>query len=251
MATMSPQTAIPTQSSTDNNENVRHHHKKIRKPLPEASLLGPLEEIFHLLECFFHSKRTTSISKSVARGLLTIYQDLKIVRVHAIVQCQFANNLKLRLVELKSQLEDARSNRLHSCTIAKSKTLTSMPDPSLKRVIPVLDETEKILSTLQSFLTKHPRLQLSIPASLWEELQRMPQNLVRFPEHLSKQLNECKTLLQRIVILYNQLAEAHRSLKSNPKCTNQDHIHKTRGDSSKDSSRCSMTKPDPLPTVRG
>jgi hypothetical protein len=244
MATRAPQTTNPVDDSTKEQfKTVRHSHKKIRKPPPPASLLGPLEEIFHLLADFVRSKKSPSMSRSVARGLLTIYQDLKIVRVHAIVQCQFANNLKLRWVELKSQLEEVRNNKLQDCRFITSKTLTSMPDPSLKKVIPVLEETEKIQSTLQSFLSKHPRLQLSIPVALWQELQRMPENLVSFPEHLSKQLNECKTLLQRIVILYNQLGEAHRTLKSGPHITRHDCIEKTNDSSSNESTTCTTTKP--------
>lgn len=187
--------------------------KKTKSASPPPPLLGPLEEVFHLLEELFRSGKSRNISKSVARTFLTIYQNLKIIRVHAIVQCQFANDLKLRLVGLKGQLENARSNRWESKQPSDPRALTALPDPSLKKIIPVLVETEKILSMLQLFMTKQPRLRLSIPTTLLKQLEEMPEDLVRFPDHLSKQLIESKTLLQRIVVLYNQLSEAYRARK--------------------------------------
>uniref|UniRef100_A0A6S8LKE4 Uncharacterized protein n=1 Tax=Amphora coffeiformis TaxID=265554 RepID=A0A6S8LKE4_9STRA len=197
--------------------------KKAKSPPP--SLLGPLEEIFLSLEELFHSRKSLSLSKGVVRALYTIYQNLKVVRVHSIVQCQFATDLKIRMVDLKRQLEEARNNRLE--TWKDNDVPTNVPEPSLKQIFPVLQQTEKVLTTLQTFVSRKPRLRLSLPPAIWEQLQRMPENLVLFPDHIARQLSESKTLLQRIVVLYNQLAEAHRSLGKVPATV---HVEKSPSD---------------------
>lgn len=184
-------------------------------------LLGPLEDIFQVLQELFHSKKPLALSKGVVRALFTIYQNLKVIRVHAIVQCQFANDLKIHLVDLKRQLEAARSNdsskaaSATAATAAVSSTMdvqmTSTPEPRLKTVFPVLAQTEKVVNTLHQFLVGKPRLRLSLPSGMDTLIERMPDDLRCFPDHLARQLGECKTSLQRIVVLYNQLAEAHKS----------------------------------------
>ena len=210
-----PKASLPGHTSAemmrtllDSSKTTPAGKKKSKSPPP--SLLGPLEEIFLSLEELFHSRKSVSLSKGVARALYTIYQNLKVVRVHSIAQCQFATDLKIRMVDLKRQLEEARNNRLE--TWKDNDVPTSVPEPSLKQIFPVLQQTEKVLTTLQSFVSRKPRLRLSLPPAIWEQLQQMPANLVLFPDHIARQLSESKTLLQRIVVLYNQLAEAHRSL---------------------------------------
>ena len=221
-----PTTGFPTHHGTllsrtimvpSSSSNNRPSHKKKRPSAPPPPLLGPLEEVFQLLEDLFHSRKSLSLSKGVVRGLYTIYQNLKVVRVHSIVLVQFSTDLKIRLVDLKRQLEGARHNRLESGSRQDVAKLTATPEPSIKKVFPVLEQTEKVLSTLQKFFLKKPRLRLSVPPALWDQLARMPESLVRFPDHLARQLSECKTLLQRIVVSYNQLAEAHRTLGSIPR----------------------------------
>ena len=177
-------------------------------PLP---LLGPLEKVFHLLEDFFHSKTSISLSKGIVRALYTIYKNLKLVRFYSIGLCQFATDLKIRLVELKRRLENARMERLEDWK-EDDKAMTTTPDPSLKKIFPLLDQTEKVTTTLQQFLATRPHLVHSLPPAIWQALQKMPNDLVLFPDYIGKQLNESKMLLQRIVNFYNQLAEAHRCL---------------------------------------
>ena len=220
-----PKASLPGHTSAemmrtllDSSKTTPAGKKKSKSPPP--SLLGPLEEIFLSLEELFHSRKSVSLSKGVARALYTIYQNLKVVRVHSIAQCQFATDLKIRMVDLKRQLEEARNNRLE--TWKDNDVPTSVPEPSLKQIFPVLQQTEKVLTTLQTFVSRKPRLRLSLPPTIWGQLQQMPENLVLFPDHIARQLSESKTLLQRIVVLYNQLAEAHRSLGKVPATVHMD-----------------------------